>query len=236
MSSAFRSPVAPRRGVGVKGPGTSTAARASQVDMETRALGTMLLLCLAPGLFACGPNRAAEQVGPRPAQVEAALGRARAAADELGHRLLTELAQRLDSDGPAAAIGVCSQIAPEAAAEISREGVRIRRVSLRPRNPGNAADAWERAWLERFAGVVAGGGEPSEVHEIDESGGELRFVRPIRTGAVCVSCHGPVEDLDAGVRRRLAELYERDQATGYSVGDLRGAFSVRVRLAAADAS
>ncbi len=204
--------------------------------MKTSTLDTILLLSLGPGLLGCGPSRGAERVEPRPAAVEAAVGRARAAADTLGHRLLTELAQRLDRDGPAAAIDVCAEIAPNAAEEISREGVRIRRISLRPRNPDNAADAWEQAWLERFAQILAEGGQPSEVHEIDESGGELRFLRPIRIGAVCLSCHGPVESLDPGVRQRLAELYEEDRATGYSVGDLRGAFSVRVPLAAVDSS
>jgi hypothetical protein len=53
----------------------------------------------------------------------------------------------------------------------------------------------------------------------------MRAIR-INTPA-CLSCHGKKEDLDPEVLDQLNELYADDRATGFSEGDLRGAFVVR---------
>ncbi len=166
------------------------------------------------------------------AAAQAALERARAATDRLGKRLMTELSAQLEAGTPVAAIDVCSAIAPAAAAELSREGLLIRRTSQRVRNPANAADAWEQAGLLRLQEAVDRGEQPPEIHQVDAAAGELRYLRPIGVGEVCLQCHGTVGQLDPEVRRRVAELYPEDRATDFSTGDLRGAFSARVRLEA----
>ena len=43
---------------------------------------------------------------------------------------------------------------------------------------------------------------------------------------VCLSCHGPPGSLDPEVTTALKNLYPQDEATGYRMGDLRGAFVV----------
>ena len=184
---------------------------------------------LTAGLMAAGCAPGAE-VEPTAAAAGTALARARSATEELGGRLKAELGVQLASGTPAIAIDVCSQIAPAATRELSHDGLEIRRTSLRHRNPGNAPDPWERAALERYAEIVAGGGQPGELHEVDAAGGELRYLRPIMVGGSCLLCHGAEEQLDPQVRQRLAERYPEDRATGFAAGDLRGAFSVRVRL------
>lgn len=181
----------------------------------------------------CAPSPRTQGAEERLA-AEQALERARSAADQLGRRLAGELGAQLEAGTPAAAIDVCSRVAPEAADELSREGVRIRRTSLRVRNPANAPDAWERARLSGFEETVAGGGWPDEAHEIDEASGELRYLRPIGLNEPCLTCHGAREELDPEVRQSLSERYPEDRATGFSAGDLRGAFSVRVRLEPAE--
>ena len=192
----------------------------------------LVSLAMAAALLAigCAPSPEAESVDPGPPVTEQALERARAAADELGRRLSGELGAQLEAGTPPAAIDVCSRIAPAAAEEISREGLGIRRTSLRVRNSANAADDWERGWLSRFEETVAAGDWPGEVHEVDEAAGELRYLRPIGLNEVCLTCHGRAEELDPEVRQSLAERYPEDRATGFAVGDLRGAFSVRVRF------
>jgi hypothetical protein len=198
---------------------------------DRRRIGAVsLVLVMGLAALGCGPRPGANELAVRPADVEGALVRARAKADLLGQRLMAELGAQLESGTPAAAIDVCSRIAPAAAAALSGEGIEIRRTALRIRNPANAADEWERAWLLRLEEIVARGEQPGEVHEVDEATGELRYLRPIVVGAVCLQCHGTVEQLDPEVRRRVAEHYPEDRATGFSAGDLRGAFSVRVRL------
>ena len=46
---------------------------------------------------------------------------------------------------------------------------------------------------------------------------------------MCLTCHGPVEAIPPEVRAVLRKRYPSDQATGYSVGDLRGAAWAEVR-------
>jgi len=58
-------------------------------------------------------------------------------------------------------------------------------------------------------------------------------MRPIFIAApVCLQCHGEPAKLAPGVAEALKELYPDDQATGYSLGDLRGAISIRIPLEA----
>jgi hypothetical protein len=43
----------------------------------------------------------------------------------------------------------------------------------------------------------------------------------------CLVCHGEAEAQPAALREALASAYPHDRATGYAVGDLRGAFSLK---------
>ncbi len=172
---------------------------------------------------------------PVAAETDPRVERARAAAQALGRQLLQALGAQLASGTPADAITVCSEIAPAVASELSLDGVEIRRTSLRLRNPENAPDPWERAWLERLEDLHAAGELPREVHEVLDADAELRYLRPILVTPACLRCHGPRETLDPEVRDRLDQLYPDDHAHGFAAGDLRGAFSVRVRQDAVDA-
>lgn len=183
----------------------------------------------AAGLFGCG--REAET--PDAAAVERATAVAGQAADQLGGALLPELQGALQSGGPAAAVEVCAGKAQALTAEVQErfagDGVRIRRTSLRVRNPANAPDEFERAWLER---VTAAGGVPEPLAEVVavDVGHELRYLRPLMTAELCLQCHGPLEEMAVEVREMLAERYPGDGATGFAAGQVRGAISVRVEL------
>lgn len=190
---------------------------------------------LAVGLVAvtwvgCAPDFGRELSGPESGEVEFALERARSATDQLGGRLMTALSEQLEAGGGAAAVTVCSEIAPSVAAELSRDGVEIRRTSRRYRNPDNAPEAWESSELLRLEQLLAAGELPKEVHEVDDGSGELRYLRPIVVAPQCLQCHGGEGELAPDVRERLARSYPGDRATGFEAGDLRGAFSVRVRI------
>ncbi len=54
------------------------------------------------------------------------------------------------AEGPEQAIGVCSIEAPELAAEMSVNGVRIGRTSVRLRNPANSPEVWMLPLLEEY--------------------------------------------------------------------------------------
>jgi hypothetical protein len=75
---------------------------------------------------------------------------------------------------------------------------------------------------------------PAEIIEVMRAADgtyELQYVRPILMQARCLPCHGDPASLDPAVHALLARRYPEDRATGYRVGDLRGAVSVRVPLA-----
>lgn len=139
----------------------------------------------------------------------------------LGERLTAALA----ADGPVAAIGVCQHDAPEIAARLSVEtGAKVARTAQRVRNPDNAPNAAERAVLEAFGrSLKAETKRPLEHFEI-AADGSARYLKAILTQPACLSCHGAVRAPE--VKAAIARHYPNDQATGFAVGDLRGAFVI----------
>ena len=147
--------------------------------------------------------------------------------------LKAELLQAMQSGGPLSAIEVCQVKAPAIGSEISEDkGLAVSRVSLKNRNPANQPTAWQAAVLEAFETRKQLGEDPATLswHETVSigDGKEFRFMKAIPTGGICLQCHG--QDIAPPVAEKLAELYPEDKATGFSVGDLRGAFVVTRQL------
>ena len=164
--------------------------------------------------------------------VTAELERAREAAAALTTELRARLTRELAAGGPVAAVRVCSEAAQQIAAEHSRPGLRVRRVSERWRNPADTPDAWEKEQLRRLAAAHATGELPAEVFQVVSSGAwrVLRYLKPIVIGGPCLSCHGDPAGIDPAVAALLRERYPEDKAVGYREGELRGAVSVVVGL------
>lgn len=206
-------------------PTLRAAARLTALALVL-GLGGALLLGLAPR--AIGQTEATGATGQ-----DEAVETARAAADALTRDLMGTLAKTLSDSGPGEAIRVCSEVAQEVAAEHSTDGVTVRRVSRRVRNPADRPDTYEAAQLERLAVLQAEGDLPGEVIEVvegEDGGKALRYLRPITLKALCLQCHGSADELAPEVQSVLAERYPEDEATGYRAGDLRGAVSVTVAL------
>ena len=149
--------------------------------------------------------------------------------------LKSELMAAMKDGGPANAIAVCNVRAPEIADAHSESGVwSIKRVTDRPRNLENMADDHELGVMNKFRDttnrVEAGYGEWQVSESRDTS---FVYYKPIRTGDLCLNCHGPKEQIDQPVREQLAELYPEDEAVGYTGGDLRGMFVVTMEWPAA---
>ncbi|HEX5135883.1 MAG TPA: DUF3365 domain-containing protein [Planctomycetota bacterium] len=169
--------------------------------------------------------------GPDDAEVAAARTRASDAAAQLMGALFTELQAALAKGPPEQAIDVCADKAPATAKRIGEEtGLSVRRTSLRTRNPGNAPDAWERAWLEKASAGGAPAVDDAEVVRGD-GGYELRYVRVVRLAEMCTTCHGASGKIPPAVKEAIARRYPEDRATGFAPGDLRGVVSVRVLFA-----
>jgi hypothetical protein len=151
---------------------------------------------------------------------------ARTAVDELGTRIRALLSEELARGGFAAAVEMCATKAQPATEAYAKEkGIGIRRVSVKPRNPKDTPDEYERRVMEEWG--KSGAKETSAEVTGNGGGRELRLMRPIVMQPMCLACHGePAPE----VRAAIAKHYPNDPATGYKAGDLRGAFSVRVKV------
>ena len=157
---------------------------------------------------------------------------ARAAADALLQRLVGRLNQEYQQGGAGRGVQVCAQVAQTLTREVAREqGVQMRRVSLKNRNPRNAPDAWERQILQRWERDLQAGKPIGEVGEWRTQQGQrvYRYMRPIMLAMpLCLECHGDPQNIKPEVRRLIRQNYPNDKATGYKLGDLRGAFSITI--------
>jgi hypothetical protein len=52
-------------------------------------------------------------------------------------------------------------------------------------------------------------------------------MKALPTQPLCLNCHGAPADLSPAVKARLAERYPNDKATGYAVGQIRGAMTLK---------
>ncbi|MDY6994249.1 MAG: DUF3365 domain-containing protein [Pseudomonadota bacterium] len=153
----------------------------------------------------------------------------RNAAQAFMQALKAELQTAMKSDGPVKAIAVCKDKAPEIAEQKSTEyGFELSRTSLKPRNPKNAPDSWETEVMKSFQQQKADGADPmklehAEVVTTPEGKQVIRYMKAIPTAELCLTCHG--SDIAPEIQAKLKELYPQDQAVGFEVGDLRGAFS-----------
>ncbi len=153
---------------------------------------------------------------------------ARAISAAFAGKLKGELVGAMKVDGPVKAIEVCNVAAPAIAADASANGWAVARTSLKTRNPKNAPDAWEKRVLEEFDAAKSKGAEAAKLEhfEVVEKNGArtFRFMKAIPVAEPCLTCHG--EAVKEPVKARLAELYPDDRATGYKLGDIRGAFTL----------
>ena len=203
----------------------------------------------AAAALAClvlGSAMALAQVGPQPPPAQSGaetgaiarpkldldktLEAARQTVQRFKDRLKGELAAAIKSEGAANAISLCQTIAPDISTELSdNSGFEVLRTALRLRNPENAAGPWELEVLKAFQEKAAGGADADKLEHFAEvvtpEGDRLwRYMRGIQTGEVCLACHGT--DVKPDVKAELVRYYPDDKATGFKLGELRGAFSL----------
>ncbi len=190
----------------------------------------MMVWCLVPVAWAQSERVAGSTTEQAVSQ---ALEKARAAATALTQALLGELLQHMREGGPGAAVAVCAAKAQELTKAQQQEGLLLRRVSTRTRNPQNRPDEYEQAKLALMEQQYREHKRTDEVSEWYLEGKmlTLRYLRPIVVGEMCLACHGDGEHMKQEVRDFLSQHYPEDQAVGYQAGDFRGAVSVTVKQA-----
>ncbi len=139
--------------------------------------------------------------------------------------MMDTVQQAKEDGGPVAAVAACQTLAPEIANEHSNANWKIGRTSLKTRNSDNAPDAWERSVLEQFAERAANGEDAKTISYAETVNGQFRLMKAIPLQEGCLGCHG--NDIKPPIAEALKAKYPNDQATGYALGDIRGAFTLR---------
>ena len=144
---------------------------------------------------------------------------------KFGGSLKPELKKAIKSGGPAHAISVCSEKAPSIAQGLSSDtGWMVKRVSLKARSETAVPDAWEKKVLEQFDQRQADGESAAKIAFMEVVDGNFRFMKAQGVEAVCLSCHAA--EIKPEVEAALEQKYPKDKARGYTLGQIRGAFSL----------
>ncbi|MEK7991876.1 MAG: DUF3365 domain-containing protein [Thiotrichaceae bacterium] len=190
-----------------------------------------MILSLALSSILLAPTvMAADDVVLSEAVLEAKLSTHKAALKNFITKLKSKLMTSVSENGPVEALSVCNQASPEITQAVSNDtGISLKRTGLKVRNPSNAPDEWELKVLQDFEQRKAAGEtfntlQYSEVVEIDDKQ-VLRYMKVIPVMEKCLACHG--ETIAAPIAEGLNQLYPNDQARGFKVGDIRGAFSTQ---------
>lgn len=143
--------------------------------------------------------------------------------------LMDTLTKEIETNGPAGAIEFCRSATPRIMEFASTGDYSIRRIGTRVRNHAtNEPTEREREILAQFANL-AEDQRSTAIHE-EAQGEGWALYKPIWIGSpICLQCHGPEEQIPDDVRAALTRLYPDDDATGYSLGELRGAFVVEAK-------
>jgi hypothetical protein len=170
------------------------------------------------------------------ADVQARVAEAKTATGDFLKQLGGAMQREMKAGGPAAAMKVCRDVAPDIANDMSlKNGWKVTRVGTRTRNTMlGLPDAWEQGVLNDFEKRAAQGEKYDTMtyyEVVDEPDGKsLRFMKAIGTAPQCLVCHGDPELISDTVREQLQTLYPHDRALGYQPGELRGAVSIRQPL------
>lgn len=193
--------------------------------MTQRMFRTAPALALGLMLFATG--------GAQATDLEPLAATARDASDQLLELLKSTVTKAAKEKGPVFAIETCNTKALPLTKELSEKlGIDVGRTSHKLRQPKNAPDAWEAKVLEDFQARVKAGEKVKgmEFYEVvdGDDGQTFRYMNAIPLGGVCYNCHG--DKIKPDLKAKLDELYPEDKARGFLPGDLRGAFTVKMKM------
>ena len=165
----------------------------------------------------------------RPLDEQAAMERGKHIAAETFNALSSRLQAQVASSGPAGAVEYCSLNALSLVDSIALANrAVVKRTSLSIRAPHDAPDGEELAQLQAYDKAWKAGEELLPVvgtRGVDS----VAFYAPIMIiGPLCLKCHGGTDNgLDSSAFAAIQHRYPSDRAVGYSLGDLRGMWSIR---------
>jgi hypothetical protein len=123
------------------------------------------------------------------------------------------------------AMGGCSSMAIKMRDDYNRQitDVKIRRTALKYRNPKNKPDTTDRMVMDSF--VTNNKLEPLVV----DAGNHYRVYKPLPVKQSCLLCHGARNDISPELVKMIDRTYPKDMATGFQLGEFRGAVVAEVK-------
>ncbi len=180
-------------------------------------------------LLAAATLTAAE---PSPKELDALTKTGDEAATKLISTLSGNLKKKMQEGGPMAAFTYCSNFAYTLTESINKElpnGVTVKRVSIRNRNPLNQAEVDEKQVLRGLHLLKSSGAILPEYILQPTDHGTYKYYKPLLVNKeLCMTCHGDLStnpELAAAIKRN----YPTDLAKDFEPGDLRGAVVVEIK-------
>lgn len=138
--------------------------------------------------------------------------------------LSSTLKEKIESEGAAAAVTYCNLTAMSLTDSIALiENAKVKRTSLKWRNPSNKPTEWEQTVLKAYQTDVDKGEEVlPKVYRLSDN--KIMYTAPILMMPLCTKCHG--KSIENELKVKLKTLYPNDMAKGYESGDLRGMWSI----------
>lgn len=185
-----------------------------------------LILILMGLLIGCNPSTKESGNTEQIEQAALQAGNEISAAAQQG--LGGQLKKAMGEGGPVHAVGFCNTAAIPILDSLTTDiPAKIRRASIRTRNPEDAPSETEKEIIEMYESALASGSQTTAVvRTLGES--QVLYARPILLdNPLCLNCHG-----EAGTQvaeetlALLRELYPDDKALNHKMGDLRGIWSI----------
>ena len=141
--------------------------------------------------------------------------------------LLANVSKAMKEGGPVHTIQFCNSAALSILDSVAGDSnISLGRISDRYRNPLDApTTANDKMAIEALKNSTPSNAKPMVLADKD---GSVTFYKPIfMVMPTCLKCHGdPASDLSSDTRAILASLYPEDRATGYKMGEFRGAWKI----------
>ena len=138
-------------------------------------------------------------------------------AEQTKKNLVGNLTKQISENGAEKALEFCNVNAIPLTQKLEAEnGVMVKRVSDKNRNPDNTANETELKIIEQFKTQLA---KKEELKATMENG---VFYAPITTNAMCLQCHGSEKEMKPEVLAKIKSFYPNDKALGYKENELRG--------------
>lgn len=146
---------------------------------------------------------------------------------KLQTKLLEELQASITANGAANSIDKCSLKSPEIEKLISEnENAIIRRVSDNYRNPAHKPTQDEQNSITLWKLELEKGNKDLFPMTVESEDG-IQYMKPIIISSpTCLKCHGKENEIEPETLKKIKEKYPEDKATGYEMGQLRGAITI----------